>query len=193
MLRWKGAGISLNINKHFQSHIFMNLLGFLSDSDFVSTSTPNVEEYKTWSSRIAVRAVLLNAENSVCIMHSRKYDFYALPGGGIDSDETLEIGFAREIEEESGFIPQKVADLGVFIEKRDFENVLQVSFCYLARATKPGQINMTEGEQSLDFEILWVNMEDAIKLVAGNKREHYDMKFNTPRLLSMLEKAKEMM
>ena len=38
----------------------MDLLGFLSDLDFVNSTDPSIGEYKLWKSRVSVRAVLIN-------------------------------------------------------------------------------------------------------------------------------------
>lgn len=39
-----------------------------------------------------------------CMMHSKKYNYYKLPGGGIEPEETLEDTLIREVREESGLI-----------------------------------------------------------------------------------------
>ncbi|MBQ7066683.1 MAG: NUDIX domain-containing protein [Lachnospiraceae bacterium] len=38
------------------------------------------------------------------MMHSKKYNYYKLPGGGIEPEETLEDTLIREVREESGLI-----------------------------------------------------------------------------------------
>jgi len=171
----------------------MYLLGHIDDQDANLKKELNLEEYKDWFGRVAVRAVLQNDKGQIALMYVRKYNIYKLPGGGVEKEEDLASAFVREVEEETGFVAKATADIGVFVEKRDRETCLQISFCYLANVVGEGKVGLTEEESEQEFELVWVNsIDEAINLVDGNEREHYDVKFMTPRELAILKRAKEM-
>ena len=51
--------------------------------------------------RISVRGVCFR-DNKLLVVHQRGTDIWALPGGGLDEDESLEAGVRRELREELG-------------------------------------------------------------------------------------------
>ena len=61
------------------------------------------------------------------MMHSLKYDYYKLPGGGIEEGEQLEDTLIREVREESGLIVKKdsIKEFGYVrrIEKGKIEDI----------------------------------------------------------------------
>ena len=52
--------------------------------------------------RKSARAVLLNDKNEVCLQHVTKWNYYKLPGGGVEIGETVEEALKREMKEEVG-------------------------------------------------------------------------------------------
>lgn len=53
--------------------------------------------------RPSVRGIIIR-DGKIAMMHSRKYNYYKLPGGGIEPEETLEDTLIREVREENGLI-----------------------------------------------------------------------------------------
>ena len=51
--------------------------------------------------RPSVRGIILR-NGKIAMMHSQKYNYYKLPGGGIEPGESLEETLIREVREESG-------------------------------------------------------------------------------------------
>lgn len=49
-------------------------------------------------SRYGARGVILNSQNHVGLIYMSEVGFYKLPGGGIETNETKETAFTREIE-----------------------------------------------------------------------------------------------
>jgi 8-oxo-dGTP diphosphatase len=167
----------------------MNLINYLNDEDIKSGKLTKLAE---WNVREAVRAVLLNERNQIALMHIGAYGVYKLPGGGMEPGEDLEVAFVRELLEETGCEAEKISDLGIFVEKRDEWKMFQISHCYLAKATKVGNLKLDEFEVKESFTLQWVDgIEQAIELVKSNKSERYDDKYITGRDLAILESAKK--
>jgi 8-oxo-dGTP pyrophosphatase MutT (NUDIX family) len=57
--------------------------------------------------RVAIR-VLIVQNNKVLLVREKDDQWWALPGGGIDHDETAESALAREVEEELGVPAEEV-------------------------------------------------------------------------------------
>ena len=60
----------------------------------------------TVGKRPSVRGIIIK-DGKIAMMHSKKFDYYKLPGGGIEPGETLEETLIREVREESGLIVKK--------------------------------------------------------------------------------------
>ena len=63
----------------------------------------NYDPNGTVGRRPSVRGIILR-DGKIAMMHSKKYDYYKFPGGGIEPGETLEETLIREVREESGLI-----------------------------------------------------------------------------------------
>lgn len=169
----------------------MNLINFVNDEIIATKKTTG---FTGWNVRQAVRAVLLNERKQIALMHIGEYDVYKLPGGGMEEGENLETAFVRELLEETGCEAEKISDLGIFIEKRGEWKMFQVSHCFLAKATKVGNLKLDEAEQKEKFTLHWVEgIEEAIELVKSNKSERYDDKYIRDRDLAILESAKKIL
>lgn len=57
--------------------------------------------------RVAAR-VLITQDNKILLVKEVSDDWWALPGGGIDHGETIEVSLRREIEEELGVSSEEV-------------------------------------------------------------------------------------
>ena len=95
----------------------------------------NYIENGTVGRRPSVRGIVIK-DGKVAMMHSLKYDYYKLPGGGIEGDESYEETLVREVKEESGLIVKQnsIREFGYVrrIEKGKFEDIfIQENFYYL--------------------------------------------------------------
>ena len=170
----------------------MNLIGFANDK--ISKKGKLPKWLKGWNVRIAVRAVLLDDDGKVALMHIGAYDVYKLPGGGVDEEENLEAGFEREILEETGCKVRAIGDIGVFLEKREGWKLFQVSFAYLAKVLEKGELSLTKEEKEEGFSLQWVDsINQAIKLVLGSKSTRDDDKYMKLRDSSILKSAKKIL
>lgn len=95
----------------------------------------NYKENGTVGKRPSVRGVIIK-NGKIAMMHSLKYDYYKLPGGGIEEGEELRDTLVREVKEESGLVVKKdtIKEFGYVrrIEKGMFEDIfMQENYYYL--------------------------------------------------------------
>lgn len=174
----------------------MKLLSFITPEDLGESF---ISKYNTSIfGRIAVRAVLLNDKNQIALMHIANYDGYKLPGGGVDDEENIVKAFEREIQEETGYECDIINEIGMTVEKRDGngnnDEMVQVSLCYIAKATKFVGDNLMEDEKESGFELVWIDtVDEALDLIKSSYKDVEDAKFMSLRDESILIKAKELM
>ena len=143
--------------------------------------------------RKAARAVLYNDKKQIAFLYVSKHHYHKLPGGGIEEDESIETALAREVLEEFGCTIKVNSELGLIIEYRNQFEQIQLSYCYLAKVKENhGRQQYTEKELSQGFQLQWVNLNEAIKLLEQDQPTTYEGKFIVNRDLTFLKKAKKL-
>ena len=127
--------------------------------------------------RPSVRGIIIR-DGKLAMMHSMKYNYYKLPGGGIEGEETLVDTLIREVREESGLvvIPDTIREFGYVrrIEKGKIEDIfVQENYYFLCEA----EVNIVS--QELDdyeadekFTLEFVSIEDAIR--TNETADHFE-------------------
>lgn len=118
--------------------------------------------------REAVRGVIIK-NNRILMVHSKNQD-YKFPGGGIKKSEGHIDALVREIEEETGYICNKVdSQVGIVTERSKDKYVnnrifQMISYYYFADVLdiKRSQ-KLDPYEERLNFRPEWVDIEEAIK------------------------------
>ncbi|EKQ57135.1 MULTISPECIES: NUDIX domain-containing protein [unclassified Clostridium] len=137
------------------------LFNKLFEIDKVSDSIENI------NFREAVRGIIVK-NNKILMVHSKNQD-YKFPGGGIKKDEGREDALRREIQEETGYICNKISEqLGIVTEKsidKYTNNKIfkMISYYYIAEVSnikKPQKLDPYEAK--LEFKPEWVEIKDAI-------------------------------
>jgi ADP-ribose pyrophosphatase YjhB (NUDIX family) len=146
---------------------------------------------ETWPVRISARAVVVDAENQIALLHVQNHNYYKLPGGGLDEDETIQSALKRECREEIGCDIAIQRPIGVIEEYRTIFKLRQISHCYAAKVSgRKGKPTFTKIEQAQNFSLLWceVNQAKAFLLHSlPNNQEGQD--YIVPRDLAILNKA----
>lgn len=126
-------------------------------------------EILTYPLREAVRAVVVDKESNIALLHVKKDHYYKLPGGGIEDDEDHESALRRECLEEIGSEIEVINEIGLIIEYRKIFTLKQVSYCYLATLKgEKGIPNFTEKEKENGFEQIWIPYEQALEVLSKN-------------------------
>jgi 8-oxo-dGTP diphosphatase len=78
--------------------------------------------------------------------------------------ESIEENLVREIHEEVGADIMILGEIGITIEYRNSTNLMQISYCYLAKVFgELHESNLDEQEKNRGFEVLWVSLDEAIE------------------------------
>jgi 8-oxo-dGTP pyrophosphatase MutT (NUDIX family) len=118
--------------------------------------------------RIAARGIILDGEN-ILLLHTKRYDDYSFPGGGVDKEEKLEDGVKREINEETGAQNIEIlSEYGIYdeikpIHKKGYDFVNMISHFFICNIHKElGKTNLEDYEINNGMDARWVNIYEAI-------------------------------
>lgn len=95
----------------------------------------------------------------VAVIHRPRYDDWTFPKGKLASDETLESGALREVEEETGFRCRMVRPLGctAYVDRRGRDKVA----CYFVMEPLEGRFRVCDEVDQLR----WVSIDEALDVL----------------------------
>lgn len=160
----------------------------------LSLDTPSEisENRVKYEIRKAARAVLLNPNGEIFLLHVTKDKYYKLPGGGIEENEDLLDALRREVLEEVGCPIDIIAPIGSVIEYRKYFEQLQFSYAFLCIQNGPiTHTQFTDQEIEDGFIGNWYSYDAAINLLSQFHGTSYIGKFITKRDLDILVESKE--
>ena len=145
--------------------------------------------------RDSARSIIIR-NGKVAMIHSKKYDYYKFPGGGIENGEDPFDAMIRETQEEAGLtvIPETVKEYGYVhrIQRSDndpSECFIQDNYYYLCDA-EDGLVsqNLDEYEKKESYQLEYVEPSLAIQKNRSVKDSPYNrMMFEREaRVLEML-------
>lgn len=150
------------------------------------------EEANTYPIREAVRAVVVDENNMIALLHVAHQGYYKIPGGGIEGSEERALALQRECKEEIGCDIEVTQEIGSIVEYRKVFHLKQISYCYLAKIKgQMGTPNFTEEEIANGFQQAWLPYEDAIQAIKGSATSDLEgSAYIVPRDKTFLEAAK---
>lgn len=148
-------------------------------------------EGESYPVREAARAVVIDRQNMVALLHVVNQQYYKLPGGGIEKSEDKETALKRECKEEIGSEIEIVSEIGCIVEYRKIFNLKQISYCYLAKLKgKKGVPSYTDEEMANGFKQIWLPYERALDLISNNAARNIEGRdYIVPRDMLFLKAA----
>lgn len=171
----------------------MNTLLTIYEQD-VNPDAPRTDT-SHFKERFAARAVLLDQNNNVHLLHVTKRGYHKLPGGGVEAGEDIKVALERELLEEVGCKAEVIAEVGQIIEYRDQFNMKQTSYCFLARQLgDQGETALEDDEIADGFVATLVpTIDAAIHELEHDEPTVYGGKFIRLRDLAFLKAARTLL
>ncbi len=123
---------------------------------------------KAYTDRTSTRVVALQPSGEVAIIYVKEGNYYKLPGGGIEADESLADAALREVKEETGaIVALRSTDYFATTEEFRFHQH-QISYCYLADVVDDtGEPCLTEEELADGFVHQWMTINKALEAMSA--------------------------
>ena len=112
--------------------------------------------------RHAARAILIKDEK-ILIGYGKKEDFYIIPGGGIEGEETYKECCAREILEETGIICEPIdnyLDISTFF--LDMNHIHHFFTCKIIETNH--ETHFTDEEIEADICFMWMEINQVLDI-----------------------------
>ena len=153
----------------------MNIIKTLTDEDFGITSI----KMENPRHRLGARGLVFKDEK-VAILNKQSKNEYKLVGGGIEKDEDPATAFQREVLEETGCQIEIVDILGITEEYKSQDNFRQTSYVYVANVINDiGNFNFTQKEVDEGSNLLWLDINDALKLIKESENKLVSSKYES--------------
>lgn len=143
----------------------------------------NYEEGSSVGVRPSVRAIIIR-DGKLAMIHSKKYDYYKFPGGGIEPGEQNEDTLVREVAEEAGLkvIRSSIREFGYVkrIEKGKHEGIfMQENFYYTCNVYEGiYEQKLDEYESEEEFTLEFVDPDEAINVNLTSAHDDVDKPVN---------------
>ena len=162
----------------------MELICKITDKDIFGTDGLSDAE-----PRYTARAVLKNDKDQYAVMYTEKYDFYLLPGGGIEGNEDKLDALRREVLEETGCTCETVEEIGCVYENRAHCDYTQYSYYYFVKAGNDiRDQRLTDIEIQNKTEVQWHPLKKVIDLIFNQIPKTSQQKFLKARDVAALKK-----
>ena len=146
--------------------------------------------------RVIARAILINTDNEVCLLHIKgvddfgNRDYYETPGGGVNENENIEHAVIREVLEETGYKAEILCNLGYVDDYYNLINRHNINHYFLLKVLKYENEQLEEYEKGIIKEKIWVSFDKAIKLYENMNKEKLEILVSRRELPVLLKAYK---
>lgn len=119
-------------------------------------------EHKTFSkTRVGCRGIVIK-DSRMLISHEVNADYYLIPGGGLEENETVEECCAREVREETGYIVKPITHFLTINEY--YEEYKFVSHYFVCDIIGKSEQNLTATEIERGLILEWIDPEKMLEV-----------------------------
>lgn len=120
----------------------------------------------------SARSIVIQ-NDKIMFLYTNKFNFYMLPGGGIEENEKPEECVIRELKEETGFLG-KVVRKTLIIKEYYLDSTWETHYFLVdLESLKPESVNYTKEEQDLQLELRWIKPDEALMLLDSYDSSYY--------------------
>lgn len=155
----------------------MHLLAEIHDAS-VGLSEQGEQLGANYTLRKSARAIVVNEAGEMAAQYLHTYGYHKLPGGGVDPGEAIAAALEREVREEVGCACNVGALLGVTIEYRNEQQLLHISYGFVATVVgEVGTPALEPGEIEEGQETFWLPPAEVFKKMQHDVPTHYQGHF----------------
>jgi len=156
------------------------------------------ESWFPMQTREAARVVIVDENWLIPIVYAENYDYYKIPGGGIDEWEDMFDGARREALEECGCEIEILWEIGQTEELRWAttynwtHNLKQISYWFYGKVISKWETEFTGSEIKEWFKLLWLSYDEALEKFQNCKPRHEEWILMNNRDMLFLQKSYKM-
>jgi 8-oxo-dGTP pyrophosphatase MutT (NUDIX family) len=129
------------------------------------------DDVKHLTPRVGARGIVKKDDKYLMVRFAND-DFYTLPGGGVEHDESYEEACIREIKEETGYLC-KVVRKGITL-KEYFSDSVWINHYFILEIEQELTQNLTKEELELGLEPVWKTLEEVLDIFSSSESSHKD-------------------
>ena len=172
---------------HFVILTIMKLLAEITDKS-LGLEGGSEKLGERYTLRKSGRVILLNEEGKMATQFLQTYNYHKLPGGGVDSGETVREAAVREAKEEVGCDCEIISEVGTTIEYINEYPILHISTCFVAKVVgEIGEVTLEECEIEEGQVTKWLEPREVLERMKQDKPGKYQGHFILQREISFLE------
>lgn len=123
--------------------------------------------FETYSKvRIGCRGIVIH-EDKLLVSREEISDYWLLPGGGLEKNETLVECCVREVLEETGYLTEPIKEFLVMNEY--YEEYRYISHFFICRLIGEGEQKLTKAEQMRGLIPKWVDIPFFLDIVSKHQ------------------------
>lgn len=116
--------------------------------------------------RVACRALILK-DDKILLSVEKKNDLWMIPGGGLESGESINDCVIREVREETGYVISESEPVLEIVEM--YENRKYISNYYFGNVIGNSEKHLTSQEIGNDLDTKWVDISFALDIFSKHQ------------------------